>query len=105
MHATYGDQARCAGYPIQPLPAQQQQFVHFYTTRVNNVAFPRTCRVTRAVVFMVGMALHFLSLGARFFFNDDDALGDESQALVVGGEAVCEHIRAVCWGRTAARVL
>jgi hypothetical protein len=39
-----------------------------------------------AVVFIIGMSLHVFSIGALFFFNDDDALGAESQALLGGGE-------------------
>lgn len=37
---------------------------------------------------MVGMALHVFSIGALFFFNDDETLGAESAALLGDAEEV-----------------
>ncbi|KNC81356.1 hypothetical protein SARC_06316 [Sphaeroforma arctica JP610] len=34
------------------------------------------------IIFMIGMALHFISIASLFFFSDDDTLGDESDALL-----------------------
>jgi hypothetical protein len=66
-------------------------------------------RLACAVVFIIGMSLHVFSIGALFFFNDDDALGAESQALLGGGEeevwrVTCSAEAGVFAGRKVAGV-
>lgn len=41
---------------------------------------------------MVGMALHVFSIGALFYFNDDDALGKEADALIAGEDGAADEV-------------